>query len=362
LYTRSTIENNSILHATSLFLELYYFHVFETAPRPSNPGYEQTFTEPHSFYPGRSFSESPCNSRPKHSFSTGQNLVHPLPIRPADSLNSFASHLDRHADVSCNSSYTAVSLDSDVYRFPAFPAQHFGLPMPEPHMNAFAVQNPLIPSFNALYSPTSSQMAMPFHGDMPLHNALHQSYPSMSAAQDDVNTSYTPLDSAFDFSSASGAHFASPDEFQQSNFAQRYPAFVSPVQSSAFPILHSPLIPTTHQPQKTRQPSPAISSKRLQAPLPASPLPKEPPRAISPVGPPYNMNSHVLLNKDGVISPFDLAQLDKNPQYIIDLLRSTTSEKGTWMIVCAHYRRMKNYKAAVAVALAMLQCKFIRLL
>ncbi|KAG6842160.1 hypothetical protein C0991_001653 [Blastosporella zonata] len=46
---------------------------------------------------------------------------------------------------------------------------------------------------------------------------------------------------------------------------------------------------------------------------------------------------------------YDLDTLENDPTPIIELLKATDSERGTWMMVAAHYRRSGNANAAIPV-------------
>lgn len=52
---------------------------------------------------------------------------------------------------------------------------------------------------------------------------------------------------------------------------------------------------------------------------------------------------------------FDLEALDVDPNSIIELLRSTSSDRDKWMIVAAFYRRKGNTHAALTVVATMVQ-------
>ena len=52
---------------------------------------------------------------------------------------------------------------------------------------------------------------------------------------------------------------------------------------------------------------------------------------------------------------FDLEGLDVDPHSIIELLRSSSSDRDKWMIVGASYRRKGNTHAALTVVATMVQ-------
>ncbi|RDB24782.1 hypothetical protein Hypma_007784 [Hypsizygus marmoreus] len=52
---------------------------------------------------------------------------------------------------------------------------------------------------------------------------------------------------------------------------------------------------------------------------------------------------------------YNLKSLDKDPHPIIELLRLTASERGSWMVVGAYYRRIGNTRAALSVIEAMIK-------
>ncbi|KAF5380393.1 hypothetical protein D9615_004522 [Tricholomella constricta] len=59
---------------------------------------------------------------------------------------------------------------------------------------------------------------------------------------------------------------------------------------------------------------------------------------------------HILsLTYGGEDFTYDLETLESNPQHIIELLKATLSERGSWMTVGAHYRRSENARAAISV-------------
>lgn len=52
---------------------------------------------------------------------------------------------------------------------------------------------------------------------------------------------------------------------------------------------------------------------------------------------------------------YDLEKLESDPRVIIELLKVCSSERASWMIVGAHYRRTGNMKSAIIVMKAFLE-------
>lgn len=73
---------------------------------------------------------------------------------------------------------------------------------------------------------------------------------------------------------------------------------------------------------------------------------------------PKSLDTLLKLSFCGESIIFDLKSLDQDPRPVTELLKVTTSERGSWMIVGAHYRRLGNPSAAIAVIEAMLSGKY----
>ncbi|KAJ7594411.1 hypothetical protein C8J56DRAFT_1044154 [Mycena floridula] len=73
------------------------------------------------------------------------------------------------------------------------------------------------------------------------------------------------------------------------------------------------------------------------------------------IGPIYAMDARVTIPILGELMLCDLRQLEADPEPMIQLLNKTESERGTWMIVGAQYRRMGNPSAAIKVISGMVE-------
>jgi hypothetical protein len=63
----------------------------------------------------------------------------------------------------------------------------------------------------------------------------------------------------------------------------------------------------------------------------------------------------LLLNFCGEDIIYDLKALESDTRFIIELLRITGSERGSWMTVSAYYRRSGNPQAAITVVKSMIE-------
>ncbi|THV02377.1 hypothetical protein K435DRAFT_963110 [Dendrothele bispora CBS 962.96] len=92
-------------------------------------------------------------------------------------------------------------------------------------------------------------------------------------------------------------------------------------------------VPSTKSPQE--------SASSLVHSSSASPVPTIDPRAT--------LSSHIAVSFSGETFTYDLRSLQSDPREIIQLLKSSASERGNWMIIAAHYRRIGNPSAAITV-------------
>ncbi|TFY70989.1 hypothetical protein EVG20_g2018 [Dentipellis fragilis] len=138
--------------------------------------------------------------------------------------------------------------------------------------------------------------------------------------------------------------------------------------SIAFPVTPADLILTSrlrssvdkeNYPQQSGHiassplPVPAVSTRRLPAPLMISGGQLSCNGSTIPSGLP-NLQSTLVLSLCGESISYDLNTLDDNPEAIINLLTTTGSDRGKWMIVGAFYRRKGKVAAAAAVISAMI--------
>ncbi|KAF5393397.1 hypothetical protein D9757_000693 [Collybiopsis confluens] len=78
--------------------------------------------------------------------------------------------------------------------------------------------------------------------------------------------------------------------------------------------------------------------------------------AVSPTVPSLPVLTHIQLSLCGELFSYDLRNLQSiNPREVIELLKTTGSERGNWMIVGASYRRKRNPRAAIAILNEMLE-------
>lgn len=90
--------------------------------------------------------------------------------------------------------------------------------------------------------------------------------------------------------------------------------------------------------------------------LPTSCSPAHPHRLDSIIPPGLPPIQTILdMTLGGQHMTFDLEGLDVDPHSIIELLRSTSSDRDKWMIVGASYRRKGNTHAALTVVATMVQ-------
>lgn len=131
----------------------------------------------------------------------------------------------------------------------------------------------------------------------------------------------------------------------------------SPLQSNHANTAHIisdplPKIPRSAQiPDATSKPCP---SAQLLASLTTTSS-AQPPDASLRIGPQYAMLALLDLNLYGASFSYDLNTLETDPKGIIELLKLTASDRGSWMIVGAHYRRIGNPRAAISVVTSMLE-------
>lgn len=106
------------------------------------------------------------------------------------------------------------------------------------------------------------------------------------------------------------------------------------------------------------------AEKSPESVLPSPPFTSEPftfatclPLNPAPVGPGYSMATHIALTLHGETFSYNLQLLDSDPEVIIELLKTTASERGVWMMVGAYYRRLGNPTSAIKVMTTMLEGK-----
>ncbi|KAG5722649.1 hypothetical protein E4T56_gene14474 [Termitomyces sp. T112] len=70
----------------------------------------------------------------------------------------------------------------------------------------------------------------------------------------------------------------------------------------------------------------------------------------SPISASLSSSSHVIcFSFCGEDFTYDLNSLEQDPKPVVELLKATESERGNWMMVGAHYRRIGNTRAAISV-------------
>ena len=107
--------------------------------------------------------------------------------------------------------------------------------------------------------------------------------------------------------------------------------------------------PSFSAPTAPRSPTRSSSSNSIQLPS----YTRGPVTQIK--EPSFRPNTRLLLCFHGEMITCDLKALDSDSQSIIELLKITDSERGSWMIVGAHYRRSGNVKAAMTVIQMMVE-------
>jgi hypothetical protein len=70
---------------------------------------------------------------------------------------------------------------------------------------------------------------------------------------------------------------------------------------------------------------------------------------------PFSPDTRLSLYFHGEAIAYDLKALDPDTRPIIELLKVTDSERGSWMTVGAYYRRSGNIRAAMSVVQTMIQ-------
>ncbi|KAL0575061.1 hypothetical protein V5O48_006906 [Marasmius crinis-equi] len=63
----------------------------------------------------------------------------------------------------------------------------------------------------------------------------------------------------------------------------------------------------------------------------------------------------ITMSLSGVSLSYSLGAITSDPSEVIELLKATSSERGNWIHVAAHYRRKSNPRAALSVVEAMLK-------
>ncbi|KAF8893985.1 hypothetical protein BD779DRAFT_1669495 [Infundibulicybe gibba] len=100
-----------------------------------------------------------------------------------------------------------------------------------------------------------------------------------------------------------------------------------------------------------------ISSATLENDVTQGQIISPPAPALAPSLAPYlsfSFEHRIQLSVGGQILTFDLDTLDRDPSVIISLLKTAASERATWMIVAAHYRRRGYPHPAIRVVDAMM--------
>lgn len=80
-----------------------------------------------------------------------------------------------------------------------------------------------------------------------------------------------------------------------------------------------------------------------------------PQTVASAMGPFHSVDSRIKLSLHGEEFSCDLQTLGEDPESIIALLQVTHAERGAWLTVAAHYRRLRNPAAAISVLTALLK-------
>lgn len=154
--------------------------------------------------------------------------------------------------------------------------------------------------------------------------------------------------------------------FSQSEDTPKPQIFQPPISLEAWPSLHTST--NTQNEVRTKQgASDALSAISRMAPLifphdtnvSAAPDPRQPfahpgPRRQTPM-PSLLSVTRLSLSFCGEDITCDLKTLEPDPKFIIELLKTTDSECGSWMTVGAHYRRSGNFEAAIAVIKSMIE-------
>jgi len=132
--------------------------------------------------------------------------------------------------------------------------------------------------------------------------------------------------------------------------------------------VNSSLFPPTPPPSFT---SPLTPSLVLPVSFPTSsllPVASLPP-PVSPTcafpdngGLSFSLETRIVMTLCGESIIYNLRSLDTDPKAIIELLRTTASERGNWMVVGAYYRRTGNIRAAITVVTTMIEGTFTVLL
>lgn len=98
----------------------------------------------------------------------------------------------------------------------------------------------------------------------------------------------------------------------------------------------------------------------LAAPDPPQPLALLDPRTQTPISPLLSV-TRLSLSFCGEDIIYDLKTLEPDPRFIMELLKTTHSECGSWMTVGAYYRRSRNFEAAIVVIKSMVEGTWWRL-
>ncbi|KAK7472752.1 hypothetical protein VKT23_000862 [Stygiomarasmius scandens] len=91
--------------------------------------------------------------------------------------------------------------------------------------------------------------------------------------------------------------------------------------------------------------------------VPSTNLPRKPSPSLvhSIVDSSVTLSSRITLSFSGETFVYDLRSLQADPHEIIELLRTSASERGNWMTVAAHYRRSGNASASISILTELLK-------
>lgn len=135
--------------------------------------------------------------------------------------------------------------------------------------------------------------------------------------------------------------------FQASKSSKDAPEFLMyPTNEKKLPFINAPNITITPPKCSSRSPKAPGSSDRKDSS--ASPAPTENSASS------YLQNTILNLSFWGESITFDLKALEQDSRSIIELLKATAGERGSWMMVGAYYRRSGNVYAAISVIEAMI--------
>lgn len=136
-------------------------------------------------------------------------------------------------------------------------------------------------------------------------------------------------------------------------------SYHNPQVSATAPLLLPSITVTNFREKVTSTPSQILATpeqpisvpKPTSTPLVVTSLESTP----SSMNFPLTFSTRIAMTLCGEAISYDLEMLESDPRVIIELLKVTKSERGSWMIVGAHYRRTGNLKAAIIVMKDFLQ-------